>query len=457
MPVSDTNTAYDKALDKWKLTRRAASGLTVRQSRDYIPRRTHEDENQWQIRLEKAIYTNYTGRTREGLKGAIFRLDPRIELPDDLEFMRDNADGSGQSLTQVAKFCTDEVLLTGRMGLLADYPAVDGDLTAEQVRMLDLQPHIATYTAESIINWHVHVRHGKRILGMLVLKEQRPVHYDEFSWEYEDQYRVLRVNDDYVYTQQLYNKDGEAITEQLIVRDADGQPFNYIPFFFIGSSNNLPDIDEPVLYDIARINIGHFRNSADHENNLSVHGGGTLVISTDMSTEQFMSANPGGITVGENAGIILSEGGKAELLQLNAASAIKDEMEHKEHMMTQIGAKIISKGGAQRTAEEARIQAAAENSMLDTMVGNIDEAITNALYACRAFISTLEAEIVFQLNSDFWQDNLSPQEIMAMIQGHDAGVMPKVDIVRRLKDAGWIQSEQMPEDILAAIDEQSPL
>jgi len=457
MPVSDTNSEYQKNIDKWELTRRAADGPTQKEAREYIPRRTHEDEHQWQIRLEKAIYTNYTGRTREGLKGAIFRLEPRIELPDDMEFMIYNADGSGQSLTQVAKLAADEVMVTGRFGMLADYPLVEDGMTAEQIRMLELQPHIATYNAESIINWHTHVIGGKQKLGMLVLKELKPVHYDEFTWEYEDQYRVLRLGE-YGYTQQLYNKDGDPITDELVVKDYAGQPFNYIPFHFIGANNNLPTVDEPILYDIARVNIGHFRNSADHENNLSVHGGGTLVISTDMSPEQFISANPGGITVGENAGLILSEGGKAELLQLSASSAIKDEMEHKETMMAQIGAKIIRRqAGAQMTAEEARIQATSENSMLDTLVGNINEAIENVLYDCARFVSSTEPEINFALNNDFWQDDISPQEIMAMIQGYDAGVMPKVDIVRRLKDAGWIESELLPDEILAQIDEQSPL
>jgi len=183
MPVSQTHAEYNKNVDKWKLTRNAATGLSFEEARKYIPRRTHEEQDQYYHRVEKAIYTNYTGRTREGLKGAIFRLPPRIELPPDMEFMLDNADGAGQSLTQVAKLAADEVMETGRFGLLADYPMVDENLTVEQIRRMKLQPHIATYTAESIINWHVHVLNGRRQLGMLVLKENSPVHYDEFTWE----------------------------------------------------------------------------------------------------------------------------------------------------------------------------------------------------------------------------------------------------------------------------------
>jgi hypothetical protein len=456
MPVSQTHQEYEKSSVKWKLTRNASNGLDFKQALHYIPRRTHEQQDQYYQRVEKAIYTNYTGRTREGLKGAIFRIPPRIELPQDIDFMYDNADGAGQSLTQLAKLAADEIMETGRFGLLADYPVVDEMLTAEQVRRLDLRPQIATYTAESIINWHIKVISGRRKLGLLVLKETAAVHYDEFTWDYVDRFRVLRLNDSLQYTQQLYDESGDAITEEITVRGASGQPFDYIPFRFIGSRDNLPDMDDPILYDIARVNIGHFRNSADHENNLSVHGGGTLVVCTDMNPEAFQAANPGGITVGENSGIILSEGGKAELLQLDASSAIGVEMQHKEQMMVQIGAKIITKSG-QRTAEEARIQATSENSMLETMVGNIDEAFTEALYDCRAFISTTDADIVFSLNSDFWADSVSAQEIIAMIQGSDAGVMPKVDIVRRLIDAGWIQSKGTPEEILADINQESPI
>ena len=457
MTVSMTHLDYDHNIARWILTRNASNGLTLEQARKYIARRTHEQIQQYDARVDKAIYTNYTGRTRDGLKGAIFRLPPRVDLPPDMDFMYSNADGSGQSITQIAKLAVDEVLETGRFGLLADYPTVDETVTVEQIRSMQLQPHIATYTAESIINWHVHLVNGKRQLGMLVLKEHATIHYDEFSWGYVDRYRVCRLNADRHYTQQLYDELEKPITQEIVIKDADGQPFYYIPFNFIGSRDNLPDCDQPVLYDIARVNIGHFRNSADHENNLSIHGGGTLVISTSMSSEAFQALNPGGITVGENSGIILSEGGKAELLQLAAASAIGEEMEHKETMMIQIGAKIITKSGQQRTAQEARIQAISENSMLDTMVGNINEAFTSALLNCRKFISSADAEIKFSLNNDFWEDSISSQEIMAMIQGSDAGVMPKIDIVRRLIDAGWIQSKGTAEEILADITLESPV
>jgi hypothetical protein len=71
---------------------------------------------------------------------------------------------------------------------------------------MGLQPHIATYTAESIINWHVHVLNGRRQLGMLVLKETAAVHYDEFTWDYVDRFRVLVLTIASVYAAALRRK-----------------------------------------------------------------------------------------------------------------------------------------------------------------------------------------------------------------------------------------------------------
>jgi len=456
MPVNKTHPEYDLFHPKWNLTRNASTGLYGKTAKAFVQKRSGEDDIKHNARVEKAIYTNYTGRTREGLKGAIFRLSPVTAIPPDIEPMIWDCDGSGRSIEGLAKFAVDEVLETGRIGFLADYPQAPEGLTAAEVSAFDLRPTIAPYTAETIINWKSATIGGKNKLVLLVLKEMAPSSDDEFGHESVERYRVLRLQPE-GYTQQMYGADGDPIAEPFLVKRADGSRFDHIPFYFAGARDNQPDVDDPVLYDIAKINIGHFRNSADHESNLSVHGGGTLVISTSMSPEQFAAANPAGVTIGENSGLILSEGGKAELLQLNAAQAIKEEMIHKEEMMLQLGAKIITRQGTQKTAEEARIQATSENSMLDTVVGNISEAITNCLYDCRQFVSVQEVDIEFELNRDFWENGLNPQEIMAMIQAHDLGVMPKVQIVRRLKDAGWIDGDETPEEILQSISEQSPI
>lgn len=459
MPVSDTNPEYLKNLYDWEMTRDASSGITGDTAKKYLEKRSGEYSDnlvKFNRRIKKAIYTNYTGRTRKGLIGAVYKVKPQIVLPEGMDALKKDADGSGQSLVQINKQTTRQLLEVGRQGLLAEYPSIEGQPTLEAQKVLGLKPSIKSYSAESIINWKTKVINGQQVLSLIVLKEKRAINADEFGHENEDQWRVLRLNDENVYSQQVYDIELRG-GEQLFPRDAKGKLFDHIPFYFVGSNDNLPDIDEPALLDIARVNIGHFRNSADWESNLSIHSGATLVISTSQSNDEFSASNPDGVVIGENNGLIISQDGSADLLQLGQAQAIQSEMEHKETQMLQIGAKIISKGGQSETAEAARISATSENSMLDTMVGNQSEAYLSVLKDCALFMGENPEEIEFELNKDFWDEALNPQDIMAMIQLNDIGVMRKEAIVNRLQEAGWEDRELDVEDILSGAEGQSPL
>jgi len=74
---------------------------------------------------------------------------------------------------------------------------------------------------------------------------------------------------DGVYVQNLYDENGDLVMyaggPDIYPRQSDGSLWDEIPFSFIGSINNDETIDKAPLYDIAEINISHYRNSADYE------------------------------------------------------------------------------------------------------------------------------------------------------------------------------------------------
>ena len=51
-----------------------------------------------------------------------------------------------------------------------------------------------------------------------------------------------------------------------------------IPFIFCGALNNSPDVDKSPVYDIAEVNIAHYRNSADYEESCFIAGQATPVL-----------------------------------------------------------------------------------------------------------------------------------------------------------------------------------
>jgi len=145
-----------------------------------------------------------TGRTRAALSGMVFRKDPMPELPEELEEMRFNADGSGTSLEHIAKEALGSVLDTGRHIFLVDYPTIEDSIDFETEQNIGARPLLLSYNAEALINWKYKKINGRRVLTLAVLVEL--VHDDaigdEFDHDIVKHYRVLRLRDG-VYTQQM--------------------------------------------------------------------------------------------------------------------------------------------------------------------------------------------------------------------------------------------------------------
>jgi hypothetical protein len=146
--------------------------------------------------LKRALFTNFTGRTKNALVGAAFRKMPVLELPTGLDYLLEDATGDGLGLVQMAKDELSNLLETGRTFFLVDYPQAEDGLSAEDVTMLDLRAAIVPYTAEQVINWRTEAVGGRKLLTLCVISEPYKHGGDEFSHDTEIQYRVLRLNED---------------------------------------------------------------------------------------------------------------------------------------------------------------------------------------------------------------------------------------------------------------------
>ena len=222
---------------------------------------------------------------------------------------------------------------------------------------------------------------------------------------------------------------------------ANGKNLNYIPMVIAGTYSNDPAIDAAPLYDVAEVNIGHYRNSASYEEGVYLHGQPMLHIDTGtMSATEWEKLNPDGIKVGARRGIATNGGGSAELLQAQSNSAASEAMDKKEAQMVALGAKIIEQGGQAETAEAARIKHAGDNSVLTNVVQNASAAITTALGWIAEF-QGISVVPTYQINEDFYDKNIDPQVMMARIQLFDRGVIGKTDIRSTLRKAGELDRE----------------
>ncbi len=129
---------------------------------------------------------------------------------------------------------------------------------------------------------------GKTVLSLVVLKECEEVAdpADPFATESVEQYRVLRLLEG-AYIQELWRAvAGKTLT--LVARFSPrrkGAPLTYIPFTFFGAQGNESTVDDPVLYNLALVNLAHYRNTADFEHGVHFTGLPTAVISGVAATD----------------------------------------------------------------------------------------------------------------------------------------------------------------------------
>lgn len=462
MSVSNLHDEYKANVEKWCLVR---SIVDMQNMKQYLPEIDPNDKTRTKEYKDRAVFTNFTNKTKDGLIGAIFRSDPQIDLPAEIKYLENNADGAGQSLAKMSKEICGEVLQSGRYGLLADYPATNNTtLTKADVAKQGLAAYLYKYKAEAIINWHETSVNGQRVLDLVTLKEPIQVAQDDgFTWAQATQYRALRLIGG-VYTVVVYNEKEEivSVTQPL---NGQGQTFDDIPFIFIGSENNDCCVDNAPLFDIASINVAHYRNSADQEEFIHYLGQPTLFFSTDISEEEYKAYNPNGIVWGSRKGHNLGTNSKAEIVQAQPTNALDEAMKRKEEQVVMLGARLITKAGLDGTINAARMKYSGENSILSNIVDNVEDGIVCALEYAREFMSSVnvdvdsevESDILFELNNQFFDIEVNPRLYDSYVQLYMQGIIGRGTIWNKMRRDGTIESDMTDDDIKADIASEPPL
>ncbi len=482
MSVDSQHAEYSESITSWQLVRDCNAGSKAVKSRSagstnsgtldglagtaYLPAPNATDNSnknsaRYHAYKKRANFVNFTAHTKEGLTGLVFRRKTTIETPTDIKYLITNANGDGLTTDQMIKNATNEVLMIGRYGLLVDYPETPPGLTDAEVRAMELQANILSWPAESVINWRSEMVGGVKKLTMVVLREPREESTDGFEYKTVCYHRVLllkKIDDKMIYVQNVYDdsgnmvvwktgedNDGDIVTGDIIPRKNDGSEWTEIPFTFIGSVNNDSVVDKAPLYDIAEVNIAHYRNSADYEESSFMVGQPTPVIAG--LTQSWVDTNfKQGIALGVLGGIMLPEGGNADLLQASPNQMPEKGMEMKEQQMMKIGANIIQDVGGNETVDAVKIRFTGQNSKLGSIIQNVEAAFGQCYTWAQEFMGGA-GESIITINKEFYDATIEPQLLMAQIQLLDRGLIAPNDLRDNLRAGNLIKPDRTNEDI----------
>ena len=476
------NSEYDENFPNWKLIRDLIKGesalkqhdiQTIKKSRSetaisylssdkytlnhqYLPRPDRgcddQDDGRYFQYIQRASLFNAVKKTETGLAGMAFSKPEKLSLPESMQYLLDDADGSQVGLMQQVQEVLNDVLETGRDGLLVDFPERQSETTSKEQDELAVRSSIVVYKAESILDWStIKVNAAMKLSFVKLLEETTERDPDDiFATICVKRYRVLMLTEEGFYIQRIYDEDGTYV--EIMPKDKSGNFFTYIPFFFIGSVNNRPTVDPAPLIELAEVNLAHYRNSADAEESSFITGQPTLAIS-GLNKSWADTYFKDGISFGARAGLLLPEGGSATLVQAQANTIPENLMTRKEKQMIELGARLIVEGGGNQTAEAARIKHSGDASVMNVVIGNINQGYNDALKAVQQFQTGSSEEIEFQLNDNFLEGKLSAQDLLALVSTWQQGAISRDVLQKKLIEGDIISEDEDLELMNQVIDE----
>lgn len=478
--VNTQHPSYMKMLQRWRVVDDCCQGEEIIKFKGelYLPRPNPEDRSadnleRYRCYKQRAVFYNVTKRTLRGLTGEVFVIDPVAYVPDQMKNMLNDVNGAGLTIIQQAKEALDDTLKFGRLGLYVDFPKTQGGVSREDILSGAYKPMIFKISPIDIINWRTKLV-GSRVLKSLVVFQERYITDDDtFARSEADQYRVLRlghmlggvvtdynVDEASVYINEVWRPDGNGGFKQvgpsIAPLDADGNPFKEIPFYLIGSDNNEIEPCEPPLYDIAILNIAHYRNSADYEESAYICGQPMLWYSGITNQWQDSVFKGQRVQFGSRSGLPLPVHGTAGILQAKENTLPMEAMKHKEAQMVAIGAKLVEIGGTVKTATQDYQEKVEESNVLASCAKNVSEGYSQALRFASRFIDTQlnQSEISYKLNTDFSTSRMTAQERLQLMKEWQGGVMAWDEVRFRLHRAGIALMDD--EKAKAAIEAEKP-
>lgn len=446
MAVDFQHADYKKNLPRWKMAENICTSTDAEQ---YLVELNPDDDSKENATRnkqyrERAVLYPLTGHTLQGFIGLAFGKDPELKTPASLDYIKANIDGGGASIYQQSQEVVGDIEKKGRAGLLVSYPKTQGPLSRAD---MDAGKYLATVTkidAEQIINWRTMTVGAKIILSLIVIMEAvEAVGEDGFSISAVEQIRELSLVEG-VYTVTLWRKNERKewviFEEPTQPTDSTGNVWREIPFVFVGSMTNSHKVNDAPLYPMAKVNIAHYRNSADYEDSVWYAGQAQPWMSGITQTHlDLMKSNK--MYVGSRNLIGVPSGEQFGFASAEPNTMVRQAMLDKLDMMIGMGARHIQGMGPAKTAEEAGNNARAQYSSLTMVCKNVSEAYTKALGFMAQYMGAT-GEIEYKINDDFIDQTATAQDIQAMVAGFIQGAIPMSAYLGWMKKVGLEDNEK---------------
>ncbi len=386
--IRETHPDYAKNVKDWNLLYASIEGETYIKSKkeQYLPypvalsdteRATPEFEEDYSIYLLGSHYTEFTTQSVEDITAAVFRIDPTIEAPKELDYIQ-------PELLDISKDLTVSTVTYGRSFSLVDYPTE----TEINTNVQDLYAYVLLYSALDVINWNVSTATGRKILQRVVIQNSQ----DKYT-------ELVMINN--VYNVNVYELDKTSVSTQ---PEYLNKTLNHIPGMFTGVTSNSIKVDKSPVQGIAQSNIKHYQTYADMISVQTYASHPQLVLS-NLPAGFTKKAQDGNISLRLGAQKTLTLEGseaKASLIEMNGNNLMHYKtLEILEASMTEQGARLRNSNNSVESADALRIKQSTDQTKLGSIVSNVEATMEFLTEELARFMGVNNPNVVIEMNREF--------------------------------------------------------
>lgn len=427
MPINTEHPSFKAHLPKIQKTTDAFEGSVKK----YVPYLSSETSYDFDKRVDRSSYYNVTESTVMALIGALTRKSYQLEGIEDVNTAED-------SLNEFIAVAYKDTLIGARIGIFVDYDDINQT------------PKLINYPAETIINWSsTYIV----LLEHVLMTDPK----DPYIQRSEPQYRELTYDEKGFYVCKIWNKVGKDKFEvtQVIEPTIRGQRLNFIPFYFVTPYDNSDRLYTPPMFNIADININHYKTSVDLCQGLHFLALPTPWIAGDIFTVNGIS--PTSVKVGTEEFLRLQQGSSVGMLEFSGAglAAIETQLTSLETRMFSLGSILLQPKAGVESAEALYLRASSQSATLETIATSLETGLQAALNVYALWISD-QLEIRITLNRDFINSTLNPSELSSLLQAYSQGVITLDTILNRLFHYDIIKNPLEEKDALINAQQPTP-
>jgi hypothetical protein len=411
----------------------------------YLPKFGAELKEDYDARLESSTLFNAMRKTVKDMTGRVFTKpitivdgSPRLQ-----EFATD-INMQGQDLSAFASDVFKDAFVPGISYIMVDAPRREGETTRAAAASLGLRPYMVHLRVEDILGFKTEQFNNVLALSMLRILESvtEDDPKDEFTQINVDQVRVLtrEVNTVSVRIYRKNDKDEWLVVDEYIT---NAEEITVIPFY---AQRTGFFIAEPVLEDLADVNLAHWRKDSDF-NNISHFSNVPILHITGREADE-------GPIVLSSSTAIVSNNAEATMNWVerkgDAIPALERGLEKLENRMQALGLQLLV--ASHETATGAVLDSTKETSTLSMMADNLKDALEQALEWMAFYAGDPEQVITVEVNKDFGIVPLTAQEVKVMQQDVALGLLSKEAYYAERKRRGFLSPDldtQADMDIIA--------